>query len=205
MSVVRWRCGHLHAPAASGRLRKPCSTAAAAAPAVKCRIVLRGISRAQICNKTSTIAVADSPNKVVVANVWEGARDAVLARISSRCRLDAEHPCNFDRPARCLSIEAANSAAEPGPRPCRGQPRMDRGIVVSGFDVGCDALAQRLRHVARAENADKSIKGQVGVTVDDSRHVKRARSARFGVAMTLTLPAPAPDDRVPPSRDGHGH
>src|SRR6185312_4656960 len=81
-------------------------------------------------------------------------------RNSLRCRLEAEHLCDLDEAGALLVDRGGKFRRRAGDHDlCRGgQPRMDRWVVQRGFHVGSDALAQRLRHVARAENSDETVK-----------------------------------------------
>ena len=63
------------------------------------------------------------------------------------------------RPARCFSIEAANSAAVPRDHDlsCGGRSGVDRRVVQRSFYVGCDAITRRLRQVTLTKNSNQTV------------------------------------------------
>ena len=162
-------------PGPSGRRNFDRARAASSAP--------RDARSADSARRTDECA-HESPQPVTAKSLqsaWPSLRSE-WRDFSSR-RLDAEHLPASATCARCLSIAAVNSAARArvdhlagGDQPCGDrricQHRAARRLAMRSRDLG--------RHVARAEQPDQAVDGDVGKAgLGRGRHIgQRSRRAR---------------------------
>ena len=101
---------------------------------------------------------------------------------SLRRRLDAQHLGDLGHARALLVDRGGELRGRAGHHDLPGglKPRDDRRIGERRLDVGGDALAQLVRHVARAVNADQAVEGQLREAgLRHGRHAgQRSRSAR---------------------------